>query len=365
MIRRILFRILPLLMLTSLFLAVACPAVETTPMREDLWRLNDYVEAIREETAYELDERILHIAFEKKMDLPICINNEFAGKSPAEFGAWFYAHNEFGYGEDREGLLLIVDTANHFAAVSAFGPICGERYPEAVRERMAKKVMDVYLTDGCESAVAAYLRFVDGYITENRTLSPEGTSADGDAAGSSAPNVVDKADLFTMEEERGIGEQLTRLREKHGADFVLLTDTTTHGLRKGVYGAEFYDFNGYGVGEDRNGMFLFLCMEEGNRGWWQAGTGACESLFTEENIERLNARLDPYMIAGDHAAGVRAFFEDVDAMFASGESPDPPQARDWGTPIPIAALIGLVILVLCVFLHSRKKTRRKVLDELR
>lgn len=352
-------RILPLLMIILLCLTVVCLADDTDPMRNDLWRLNDYVEAISEERAYELDERILHIAMEKKMDLPICINDDYAGKTLAEFGAWFYDHNKFGYGADREGLLLIIDTVNNVAEAYAFGPTSGMRYPESVCGRMEKKVMEAYLADGCEDAIATYLRFIDSYITT------DSVQTSGNPASQTAPLVVDKAELFTQEEERDFTEQLTQLRGKYGADFVLFTDTTTHGLRKRVYGADFYEFNGYGVGEDRSGMILFICMEEGNRGWWQGGTGACESLFTDENVERLNARLDPYMIAGDYAVGVRAFFEDVDAMFISGETPDAHRSAGRGILIMIASLTALSILVSCVLLHRRKKAGGKASEELR
>ena len=172
-----------------------------------------------------------------------------------------------------------------------------------------------------------------------------------------APCVVDNADIFTDAEEQAFTQQLKALREKHGADFVLFTDVSTHGLRRSVYGADFYVFNGHGVGEDHNGMFLFICMEPGNRGWWEAGTGACEKLFSEKCVNYLDDRLEPHMKSGDYAVGVQGFFEDIDKIFESGKVPL--TSGEMGVALICTTLLSLIpVLIFRGVMRGKMKVVR-------
>ena len=88
-----------------------------------------------------------------------------------------------------------------------------------------------------------------------------------------APRVIDIADIFSGEEEQQMEARLAELRTSLGKDIVILADVSTYGLSRSVYAADFYDFNGYGIGPDREGVCLMICMEPGNRGWWCCCTG--------------------------------------------------------------------------------------------
>ena len=88
-----------------------------------------------------------------------------------------------------------------------------------------------------------------------------------------APRIVDTADIFSDEEESSMEARLTELRGQLGKDIVVFTDVSTYGLSQPVYAADFYDFNGYGIGDDREGVCLMICMDPADRGWWACCTG--------------------------------------------------------------------------------------------
>lgn len=138
-----------------------------------------------------------------------------------------------------------------------------------------------------------------------------------------APLVVDRAGLLTVDQRQELDRKLRTLREKYNCDFVFFSDLSTYGFSRRVYAADFYVFNGHGLGDDFSGMILFVSMEWGNRGWWSAATGSCRSLFTEENINRLDDRLEPYMVDGNYGQGILRYFDDIDRMFATGRAPRP------------------------------------------
>lgn len=115
--------------------------------------------------------------------------------------------------------------------------------------------------------------------------------------------------------------QLKALRDTYGTDFVVFTDVSTYGLSRKVYAADFFEATGHGLGDDFSGMILFICMEEGNRGWWTAAKGSVKPLFTEQSINWLDDRLEPYMKGGDYGAGVIQYLEDLDTLYQKGAPP--------------------------------------------
>ena len=89
-----------------------------------------------------------------------------------------------------------------------------------------------------------------------------------------APRVVDSADLFTEAEEQRIEARITELRQALSWDIVIYTDKTDYGHGKDILAADFYDFNGYGYGDEREGICLFIDRDPADRGWWACCTGS-------------------------------------------------------------------------------------------
>lgn len=161
----------------------------------------------------------------------------------------------------------------------------------------------------------------------------------------SAPRLVDDADIFTDEEEAELTEKLESLRADHpDSDFVVFTDSSTYGLSRDVYAADFYTFNGYGVGSDFNGVVLFISMEDGDRGWYFWGTGKCEKLFKKDaNIDHLNSTISPYLVRGEYADGVSASLDDLDVLFTKGKFP-----KGFRPLVLIGALVGGLVIAWIV-----------------
>ncbi len=140
-----------------------------------------------------------------------------------------------------------------------------------------------------------------------------------------APRVVDTADLFTDEEEAAIAQAISEQSARGNADIVVVTDDSAYGMSHMEYADDFYDFNGYGFGPDRDGIVLFICMEPGNRGWWTSVTGRMDPnvsndrvLYTESVSKQLDNRLYEYLVAGRFAEGVLDWVGNVGTWLVYG-----------------------------------------------
>ena len=147
----------------------------------------------------------------------------------------------------------------------------------------------------------------------------------------SAPRVVDTADIFTSEEEAAMSSRLAEIREELDKDIVVFTDISTYGLSREVYAADFYDFNGYGCGDAREGVVLFICMDPSSRGGWTCCTGPeTRGLYTAEIADQIDDILYDYLGAGRYGEGVADWIENFRRLYISGS----PYTPDWAMQDP-------------------------------
>ncbi len=113
-----------------------------------------------------------------------------------------------------------------------------------------------------------------------------------------APRVVDNADIFYDWQEDEMLDWIAGIRDNLGFDLVIYTDDTDYGLGRGLCAADFHFYGGYGFGDDYTGTVLFICMEPGNRGWFTATSGECIGIYTDDVLNGIDDKLEPYMVAG-------------------------------------------------------------------
>ena len=149
---------------------------------------------------------------------------------------------------------------------------------------------------------------------------PEDISSFEDFNDYDAPRVVDVADIFTDDEEERMLEGIKSIQDDFNIDLVVFTDVSSYGLERHIYAADFHQFNGYGFGDDFTGSVLFICMEEGNRGWFTAATGSIEGMYSNMDvINYLDDRLEPYMRNGDYGEGVIDYINNVYGLYGMPE----------------------------------------------
>lgn len=141
-----------------------------------------------------------------------------------------------------------------------------------------------------------------------------------------APRIVDRADIFSEDEEQKMTGRLAELKDQLTGDIVIFTDVSAHGFSHQEYADSFFDFNGYGRGEDYEGICLMICMDPADRGWWVSCHGPVTmSLYTEEVANQIDDLLYMYMKAGNYGGGVRDWIENIRRLYTTGS----PYSEEW------------------------------------
>lgn len=141
-----------------------------------------------------------------------------------------------------------------------------------------------------------------------------------------APRIIDNADILSDGEEAQLESQIRASIEKTGHDLVVVTDVTDYGLGQMGFADDFYDYNGYGFGEEYEGAVFFVDMDPADRGGWCSCKGKdTMALYDEVVANDIDNVVYNYLGSGEYYQGFAAWVSLMTNLFEKGE----PFAPEW------------------------------------
>lgn len=119
------------------------------------------------------------------------------------------------------------------------------------------------------------------------------------------PRVYDEGDLLTSDEEAMLLSKLDGISENLQCDVAVATVNTLGGKTSTEYADDYYDYNGFGFGENRDGILLLVCLEE--RDWATSTCGKATHIFTDSDLYDMEEYFIPYLSAGDYYTAFDTF----------------------------------------------------------
>jgi len=165
--------------------------------------------------------------------------------------------------------------------------------------------------------------------------------------------VYDEPDLLTDSEESALIGKLESIGAQYQMEVVVAAFETTGDYTAMEYADDFYDYNGYGYGETRDGLILIVAMD--TRDWWISPRGEAIRTFTDAGIDYIGDRIVPYMSDGDFYGAFNEFADQCSAFMAQAMTGDPydyhnlPQAPK----APFKAGMAVVIAVIAGFIIGK------------
>ncbi len=119
------------------------------------------------------------------------------------------------------------------------------------------------------------------------------------------PRLVDNADLLSPEEESTLLTQLDEASERRNYDVVIVTVKSLNGKSAEAFADDFYDYNGYGMGDSKDGVMLLVSMEE--REYHITTSGAVIDAINDSRIEKIGEEITPYLSSGEYFEAFETF----------------------------------------------------------
>ncbi len=196
-----------------------------------------------------------------------------------------------------------------------------------------------------DEAISAYMYAAAQLIQPDSTLS---SGAESTIILDTRERVVDMAELLSDSDKTALLSKLDEISERQKLDIVVLTVNTLDGKTPRDYADDFYDYNGYGFGENKDGILLLVSMED--RDWWISTTGYGITALTDAGIEYISKKFLSDLSDGDYAQAFTTYAELCDQFITQaktgepydiGNMPKEPFNVAWN--ILVAFVIGLVV----------------------
>ena len=250
----------------------------------------------------EFSKRAEEIETNSGFDVIIVLENGTSGDSDVDM-ANEYFRARFGDGKDQRGGLLFITESGFTTMFTNLTRAADDNSEEANQYKISDLLSDHAYAEACRA-------FVD-YVQYLAEPEPANILADGaSSAETGLPRVVDEADLFTADEEAALSSRIAAVGSEFSFDVVVVTTTDLGGKTDMAFADDYYDYNGYGYGENKDGCLLLIHMDA-DRGYWISTTGLGIKALSDADIDRIGEDIVPLLTAGDYAAACDTFLDDV------------------------------------------------------
>lgn len=105
--------ILCLCMIIPAFAVESSSTTGNTGFADEYSRVLDYADVLSQEENNKLEAQFGEIANRQKVDIVICFTNSLDGRKTADYTETLYEKHNYGYGENKDGIMLLVSFEEH------------------------------------------------------------------------------------------------------------------------------------------------------------------------------------------------------------------------------------------------------------
>lgn len=156
------------------------------------------------------------------------------------------------------------------------------------------------------------------------------------------PPITDNAGYLYDSEFAELSDRLNALREKYGIEVAVYTEATMSGYDAMSTADDIYDHNGYGAGEDADGILLYISANP--REYWFTTHGKGITVFNDVGIEYLKSEIKPLLSYDDYYGAISSYVDNAGMMLEMAANGEP--FDEFPTTISyVLFIVGLAVLI--------------------
>ncbi len=330
---------------------------------------------------------------EKGFDFRVDIVGDTEGVDINEYAAIFYDQYDYGYGEDKNGMLLMIHLSGHeddyyFEEFTLSGEGEGRLLLETGGDEVLRDKLSTLLSGGmygseetgnrCAEGIRTFVELVGGALDSNpeREIElPLETESGSDAVLTTGAEslsltddwggtlIRDKDGLLTASQRQELEAKAQAIAAQYGCSLYVLTVDSLNGQGRRSYAEQYYTDNNLGYGSWRDGVLFLVAM--GSReyvtvtwshdpnDWLNYGTAI--KAFTDYGISEMEDQIVPRLSDGDYYGAFDRYLsigESYLKAYASGKPFDVGSKKNTGLRWLIA-IVAPILIALFVYLKMR------------
>lgn len=146
-------------------------AAETDGFVDEYYRVADMAELLTETERTALLEKLNEISVRQNMDVVVATTNDLEDYSVRDYADLLYESCKFGYGSNKDGLLLLISMEDHDWCISTYGYGI-TAFTDAGIEYIGEQITSDLSDGDYAAAFTRYAELCDDFITQARTGEP-------------------------------------------------------------------------------------------------------------------------------------------------------------------------------------------------
>lgn len=169
------------------------------------------------------------------------------------------------------------------------------------------------------------------------------------------PLLVDNASLLSESEAAEIEEKLNQVSDQYDMDVAIFTEYNGSISSAMEAADDYFDYNGFGRGQDGSGLVLYVNME--TRDWWISTKGQAIDAFTDYGIQYIGDAFLSDLSDGNYYDAFDTYTNLCDKFLEQAQNGEPYDVdNEVDEPFPfltclvISMVIGLVVATIYIII---------------
>ena len=158
------------------------------------------------------------------------------------------------------------------------------------------------------------------------------------------PSVSDAAGYLTEEQNAELTERLDKIREKYNFDVAFVSEERLSSYDAQNAADDIYDYNGYGYGENYDGILFYIADYERKYHFSTCGSG--EKIFNVNGLKYLEKKVVPYLKSGSYYTAVKTYADCAEELLETAANGKPFNKSQHDTKYILCVVAGALLLPL-------------------
>lgn len=171
------------------------------------------------------------------------------------------------------------------------------------------------------------------------------------------PSIVDDAGYLMQSELSYLSKELDEVREKYNFEVAIYTESDMTSSTAEASADDIYDYNGYGAGENDDGILLYICSDTREYHFTTHGKGL--EYFNKNGLIYLEDKVLPYLEDDNYYKAFSVYIETADELLSMARDGNPYNEKNLSTKYIVGVvLVCLLAPLLLAYIMMKKKLKK-------
>ena len=172
------------------------------------------------------------------------------------------------------------------------------------------------------------------------------------------PSIVDEAGYLMQSELASLTEKLDKVREKYDFEVAIYTQSDMTSSTAEESADDIYDYQGYGAGENDDGIMLYICSDTREYHFTTHGKG--REYFNKNGLAYLESKVVPHLSGNDYYEAFEEYIETTDELLQMAKDGKPYNEKQYSMKYLFGVIIVCLIAPLLIAFWMMKRKLKKM-----